>query len=95
MLKNNHLLELTHGLMYADITCRMLNYIDCQYIEFPVAKSANPAKSNWVWGADYLLMDSKKFMGVNGAEYENVIDMFVKIWDVQSSQIIDNVKFAV
>jgi hypothetical protein len=73
----------------------MLNYIDCQHIEFPVVPASKPAKSNWVWGADFILMDSKKFMGINGAEYENVIDMFEKIWDVQGSQIINNVRFAV
>jgi hypothetical protein len=95
MLKKIHLPELTPGLRYADITCRMLNYIDCQHIELPVTKPVNPKKSNWVWGVDYMLMDSKRFMGVNGSEYENVINMFEKIWDVQSNQIINDVRFAV
>jgi hypothetical protein len=73
----------------------MLNYIDHQQIEFPVVMTAKPVKSNWVWGVDYMLMDSKKFMGINNSGYENVINMFAKIWDVQGSQIINNVRFAV
>lgn len=84
-------MELTHGLRYADINCRMLNYVECQYIEFQVVPAAKPANSNRVWGADFILMDSKKFMG--GSGYENVIDMFEKIWDVQAGQIINNFKF--
>jgi hypothetical protein len=92
MLKNIHLLKLTPGLRYADNTGRMLNYIDCRNIEFPVVPFAKSANSNLVWGADFILMDSKKFMG--GSGYENVIDMFEKIWDVQGSQIINNAGFA-
>jgi hypothetical protein len=71
----------------------MLNYIDCQQIEFPVVPAVKPTNSNWVWGADFMLMDSKKFMG--GSGYENVIDMYEKIWNIQGSQIINNVRFAV
>jgi hypothetical protein len=41
-----------------------------------------------MWGADYLLIDSNSFMGgIGGSEYENVIDMFVNIWNVNGSQV--------
>jgi hypothetical protein len=42
----------------------------------------NPPKYNRSWGIDYILMDSKSFMGsTNGDGYIQVIDMFQKIWN--------------
>jgi len=42
-----------------------------------------PPKYNRSWGTDYILMDSKNFMGKkNEADYTQVIDMFQKIWDM-------------
>jgi len=37
-------------------------------------------KCNKMWGAEYILMDSRKFMGgTYGSEYDNVIDMLLNI----------------
>jgi hypothetical protein len=37
-------------------------------------------KYNVMWGNDYLLMDSKTFMGgIGGEMYDGIIDMLVKI----------------
>jgi hypothetical protein len=34
-----------------------------------------------MWGAEYILMDSQKFMGgSNAPEYDNVIEMLINIW---------------
>ena len=50
-----------------------------EYIQMVVV---NPPKYNRMWGADYLLMDSNTFMGgTGGSEYENIIEMFDKIWE--------------
>jgi hypothetical protein len=47
-----------------------------------------PPKYNRMWGADYMLMDSKSFMGgKGGAGYEQVIDMFQKIWNVKNYRL--------
>ncbi|MDR2942753.1 MAG: hypothetical protein LBV17_09210 [Treponema sp.] len=36
---------------------------------------------NKIWGPEYILMDSQKFMGgFSGPEYDNVIDMLINIW---------------
>jgi len=33
-----------------------------------------------MWGSEYILMDSRKFMGgTYGSEYDNVIDMLLNI----------------
>jgi hypothetical protein len=48
-----------------------------------------PPKYNRMWGAAYMLMDSKSFMGgKGGADYEQVIDMFQKIWNVQNYRLL-------
>jgi len=37
-------------------------------------------KCNKLWGSEYILMDSRKFMGgTYGPEYDNVIDMLINI----------------
>lgn len=37
-------------------------------------------KCNKMWGPEYILMDSRKFMGGTfGPEYDNVIDMLINI----------------
>jgi len=37
-------------------------------------------KCNKMWGSEYILMDSRKFMGgTYGSEYDNVIDMLLNI----------------
>jgi len=37
-------------------------------------------KCNKMWGAEYILMDSRKFMaGDWGREYDNIIDMLINI----------------
>jgi hypothetical protein len=47
-----------------------------------------PPKYNRSWGTDYILMDSKSFMGsTDGAGYLQVIDMFQKIWDVHNYRL--------
>jgi hypothetical protein len=50
---------------------------------------------NRMWGVDYLLMDSKTFMGgIGGGDYDEVIDMYNKIWNVRSYSLLfsfDNV----
>ena len=39
-------------------------------------------KINRIWGTEYMLMDSKTFMGgADGSEYENIIEIFVNIWN--------------
>jgi hypothetical protein len=48
----------------------------------------NPPKYNRSWGIDYILMDSKSFMGSkNGDGYIQVIEMFQKIWDVHNYRL--------
>jgi hypothetical protein len=43
------------------------------------------AKINRIWGVEYMLMDSKTFMGgTGGTEYLQIIDMFQKIWDINN-----------
>jgi len=39
-----------------------------------------------IWGSDYMMMDSSNFSG--GTEYEKIIAMFVKIWDVQGPALV-------
>jgi hypothetical protein len=47
-----------------------------------------PPKYNRSWGADYLLMDSRSFMGGKGGDdYAQIIDMFQKIWDVNGVRL--------
>jgi hypothetical protein len=47
-----------------------------------------PLKYNRSWGVDYMLMDSKSFMGgKDEADYVQVIDMFQKIWDVYNYRL--------
>jgi hypothetical protein len=47
-----------------------------------------PPKYNRSWGIDYILMDSKSFMGgTNGDGYVQVIEMFQKIWDVHNYRL--------
>jgi len=42
-------------------------------------------KINRIWGAEYMLMDSRTFMGGTGeSEYLRIIDMFQKIWDINN-----------
>jgi len=37
-------------------------------------------KCNKMWGAEYILMDSRKFSGGDyGREYDNIIDMLINI----------------
>jgi hypothetical protein len=37
-------------------------------------------KCNKMWGPEYILMDSRKFMGVDYArEYDNIIDLLINI----------------
>jgi len=37
-------------------------------------------KCNKMWGSEYILMDSRKFLGgTYGSEYDNVIDMLLNI----------------
>jgi len=37
-------------------------------------------KCNKIWGTEYILMDSRKFMGGDwGREYDNIIDMLINI----------------
>jgi len=39
-----------------------------------------PPKFNKMWGCEYMLMDSNRFMGgTNGTEYDAVIDLLVNI----------------
>jgi len=43
----------------------------------------NNIKCNKMWGSEYILMDSRKFMGgTYGPEYDNVIDMLINIWQI-------------
>jgi len=37
-------------------------------------------KYNKIWGSEYILMDSRKFMG--SSQYDDVIDMLVNIWQI-------------
>jgi len=40
-------------------------------------------KCNKMWGSEYILMDSRKFMGgSNNPEYDTVIDMLINIWQI-------------
>lgn len=49
---------------------------------FEVIGSYN-IKCNKMWGSEYILMDSHKFMGGSyGPEYDNVIDMLINIWQI-------------
>ena len=42
-----------------------------------------PPKNNQMWGNEFILMDSNSFTGGIGAdEYENIVNMFMNIWDV-------------
>ena len=46
-------------------------------------------KHNQIWGADYLLMDSRSFMGgINVEEYEKIITMFMNIWNAMDYRIL-------
>jgi len=37
-------------------------------------------KCNKMWGPEYILMDSRKFSGgAYGPEYDNIVDMLIKI----------------
>jgi len=48
-----------------------------EYINMAVIE---PQKFNRIWGEDFFLLDSNNFMGgTDGSEYENVIEIFVKI----------------
>ena len=45
-----------------------------------------PEKYNRMWGVEYILMDSKHFMGGSeGTGYETIIDMFLNIRNVNNS----------
>jgi hypothetical protein len=40
-------------------------------------------KCNKMWGSEYILMDSQKFIGSScGPEYDNVIDMLINNWHI-------------
>jgi hypothetical protein len=46
-------------------------------------------KYNMAWSIDYMLMDSKNFMGgISCGDYENVIEMFCKIWEVHEHKLL-------
>jgi hypothetical protein len=48
-----------------------------------------PQKCNMAWSVDYMLMDSKGFMGGNGCgDYDNVIEMFCRIWEVHEYKLL-------
>ncbi|MDR0315555.1 MAG: hypothetical protein LBH97_01490 [Treponema sp.] len=48
-----------------------------------------PLKCNMMWGSDYMLMDSNTFMGGSGgSQYEEIIGMFAKIWEIEGCNII-------
>jgi hypothetical protein len=51
--------------------------IDIQYNN--ILKSP---KINRIWGTEYILMDSRTFMG--GTEYLQIIDMFQKLRDINN-----------
>ena len=47
----------------------MLQIIDNNFIKY-----------NKMWGPEYILMDSRKFLGGNyGCEYDKIIDMLINI----------------
>ena len=61
------------------------DFIKTEYINL---EPANPPKHNKIWGNDFLLMDSDTFMGgADGSEYENIIEMFVNIWNLNENEI--------
>jgi len=51
-------------------------------------------KCNKMWGPEYILMDSRKFLGGSFShEYDNVIDMLIKIWSLNNVQHGANVSY--
>jgi hypothetical protein len=66
----------------------MLSTVDYGSADVQNAIVIMPLKYNRMWGADYLLMDSSSFMGgTGGADYDEVIDMFQKIWNIQNYRL--------
>ena len=49
-----------------------------------------PFNCNRIWGYDYLLMDSKNFMGGTGENYDSIIDMYNNIWNAYEYKVLGN-----
>jgi hypothetical protein len=48
-----------------------------------------PPHYDRMWRFNYLLMDSNTFMGsIGGGDNDEVIDMFQKIWNVRSYNLL-------
>jgi len=53
-------------------------------------------KCNKMWGPEYILMDSRRFLGGSyGREYDNIIDMLINIRQInrQPSSIINSFNY--
>jgi hypothetical protein len=67
----------------------MLNTAECNNTGIPVFLDDKPPECNMMWGSDYMLMDSNAFMGgTGGSEYEKIIEMFAKIWEIEGGKIL-------
>jgi hypothetical protein len=52
-----------------------------------------PPKFNRIWGLDFLLMDSKTFMGgKNKEEYDKIINIFSNVWNMNEYRLFDNAR---
>lgn len=61
------------------------DFIKTEHINF---EPAELPKYNKIWGNDFMLMDSDTFMGgADGSGYENIIDIFINIWNVNGNQL--------
>ena len=58
----------------------MLETIEHENFDILVNVEVVRPRHNKIWGVDFILMDSKNFMG-NGEEYEKIISMFMNIWN--------------
>ena len=66
----------------------MVDLLNLEKTEHLNLEETNPPKYNKIWGNEFMLMDSSTFMGgSDGSEYENVIEMFVNIWNVNQNQL--------
>ena len=65
----------------------MLEKIEHEHFDILFNVEIIRPKHNQIWGADYMLMDSKNFMGGKGGEeYEKIIGMFMNIWNTTTGK---------
>jgi hypothetical protein len=50
-----------------------------------------PPKYNRMWGRDYVLMDSKSFMGgISEEGYNNIVNLYSGLWNSYRYQVFNN-----